>query len=272
MPTQVGDSGLEIRDLLECAEFRNRALHAREVQLQLDCLRSMVRLFATDPEQIFQELVEAAASLCRADSAGISLEDRDGEGKPVFRWAATTGEYSKFLNLMLPRASVPCDVCVATMRPQLLRVSRAFLESVGVYGAAPITDGMLLPWGTDGVRGTIWVLAHTRTEAFDAFDHQIMETLADFAMIAVRAGVQQQALANSAKASEAVATAHELAHRINNPLQSMSNCLYLAARTTSSEYVHQATADLRALSTAVQDLLRAVRGAEPKRSEKSPRD
>jgi hypothetical protein len=250
-----GQTGIEIWDLLESTAFRNRGPHARELQLHLDCLRRVARLLASSPDHTLQELVDVATALCHADSAGVSIEDNDADGNPVFHWVATSGEYSKFLHAMLPRVWMPCQVCLATMRPQLVRVPKTHFDAMGVEGVAPITDGMLLPWSAGGVRGTIWILAHGTTEAFDHFDYLIMETLADFASMAVRNEMQQRALIDNAGSSAVASMAHELAHKINNPLQSISNSLYLATCAAPNEHVRQASEDLKRLSGVVQKLL-----------------
>jgi nitrogen-specific signal transduction histidine kinase len=81
------------------------------------------------------------------------------------------------------------------------------------------------------MRGTIWIMAHGRTEAFDGSDCRMMQVLADFSAMAVRHERQQRALMKQASATAAAAMANELAHQINNPLQSMTNLVYLAAET-----------------------------------------
>jgi signal transduction histidine kinase len=211
-------------------------------------------VFAESPGRVLQELAEVAVSLCHADSAGVSLEAMDGDGRPVFHWVVTSGVYAKFLDAMLPRDWMPCQVTVETMRPQHVRVPQAHFAALGV-DAAPITDGMLIPWTAEETRGTIWILAHGRTEAFDLVDYEVMQTFADFASMATRYRNQEKALIQQAGASAAAALAHELAHEINNPLQSITNSLYLASRMAPNEHVRQASDDLRNLSSIVRELL-----------------
>jgi hypothetical protein len=51
--------------------------------------------------------------------------------------------------------------------------------------------------------------------------------------------------------------AHQLAHRINNPLQSLTNTIFLArhGKDNVEEYLVQAEADLQCLSQQVAKLL-----------------
>jgi hypothetical protein len=230
------NTGIEIIDLKESAAFRSRDRHERAFSTPTQSLLRLSRIFATPPSRVLQELSDVAAQLCEADSAGVSLEDVDPSGIAVFRWAATSGEYSRYLNAMLPRVWMPCGVCLETMRPQLVRVPRDHFAAMGVE-AAPITDGMLIPWQVDGIRGTIWILAHERELAFDSTDYQVMQTLADFAASAMRYSDQQHLILQQAAATSAAATANCLAHEINNPLQSVVNCLYLASQE-SPESLH----------------------------------
>jgi nitrogen-specific signal transduction histidine kinase len=98
---------------------------------------------------------------------------------------------------------------------------------MGIEGTT-VTDGILLPWHAEETRGTIWILAHGRAEAFDGEDCNMM-----------------QALAN------------ELAHQINNPLQGLMQTVFLFARggTESGALAQQAMEDIVRLSDLVKQLL-----------------
>ena len=97
-----------------------------------------------------------------------------------------------------------------------------------------MTDGILLPWAIEEMRGTIFVMAHGRGEAFDTEDLRLMEVLANLAAMGVRQQRQQEKLLKLAGQRAAVAMAHELAHEINNPLQGLMNGLYIAAEGDGS--------------------------------------
>jgi nitrogen-specific signal transduction histidine kinase len=122
-----------------------------------------------------------------------------------------------------------------------------------------VTDGILLPWQVEDTRGTIFIMAHGRTAAFDKDDGQMMRVLADFAAMAVRHQRQQQALLQQAKATAAAEMANKLAHRINNPLQSLMQLAHLAAEGQSDHNAktlgQQFSADLRRLSDVATESL-----------------
>jgi len=252
------DSGLEVLDLQSDAEFLERRLHVHDNAKQLVGLQTLARAFVERPETILQELVDAAVSLCGADSAGISVERPDKTESDYYHWIATSGDYAGFLNAILPRYPSACGICLDRGRPQLFRVSQRFFDLMGIQ-ASTVTDGILLPWYVDGRQGTVWIMAHGRRIAFDGEDLRLMQVLADFAAMGVRQQRQQKLLVDKASAAAAAAMADDLAHKINNPLQSLTNILYLAADGHCGDgarvWGRQALEDLNRLSELVQQVL-----------------
>lgn len=252
------DSGLEVIDIHSDAAFAARRLHVRDVTLQMEGMRRIARAFVDNPDTILQELVNAAVELCDAESAGISIEKEDGTEKDFYHWVATAGRYSHFLNATLPRYPSACGVCLERGHPQLFRVGQRFFDLMGIE-APLVTDGILLPWQVDETRGTIFIMAHGPAEAFDLNDCRLMELLADFAAMGVRHQKQQKRLFDQAGNMAAAAMANDLAHKINNPLQSLTNVMYLAAEGQSGmdarEVGRQASGDLKRLSALVTKLL-----------------
>ncbi len=252
------DTGLEVIDILNDEAFAARPVHGRDMAVQMGSMRRIARAFVENPETILQELVNAAVEICGADSAGISIEKEDGTEKDFYHWVATAGQYSGFLNAVLPRYPSACGVCLERGRPQRFRVGQRFFDLMGIE-APLVTDGILLPWEVDKIRGTIFIMAHERTEAFDQDDFRMMDILADFAAMGVRQRRQQALLMERERAAAAAAMANDLAHKINNPLQSLTNILYLAAEGHScrdaKEVGQQALGDLQKLSSLVEKLL-----------------
>jgi hypothetical protein len=222
------ETGLEVIDLVEDASFAQRHLHERDVVTQMEGMRRVARAFVDSPDAILQELANAAVELCGADSSGISIQQENGSDAEFYHWVATAGAYSGFLNAVLPRSPSACGVCLERGRPQLFRVTKPFFDLLGVE-APEVTDGILLPWDEGETRGTIFVMAHGRNVAFDGNDVRMMQMLADFVKMGVRQQRQQKLLMEQAVHAAAAGMANELAHRINNPLQSITNIVYLAA-------------------------------------------
>ena len=252
-------SGLAVLNIDSDPDFLARPLHARDATAQLEGLRRIARAFVESPETILQELVDAAVDLCGADSAGISIEKDDGSDREFYHWVATAGQYSAFLDAILPRYPSACGVCLERGAPQHFRVGSRFFEIMGIT-APLVTDGILLPWQTEQARGTIFVMAHERTEAFDRDDARMMELLADFAATGIRQRREHQLLVKQAGAIAAASMANELAHQINNPLQSLVNLVFLAAQSKSCAetklFAQDLSEPLGQLSGLVAKLLR----------------
>ena len=102
-------------------------------------------------------------------------------------------------------------------------------------------------------------MAHGRDMAFDSEDLKLMQILAEFAAMGIRQQRQQKLLVDKASAAAAAAMADELAHKINNPLQGLTNILYLASQGHHGESAkavgQEALGDLERLSALVKQLL-----------------
>ena len=252
------DTGLEVLDLDTHAEFAVRSLHPRDIGIQMEGLRRLTHSFVQSPDTILQELVNAAIDLCGADSAGISLETEGKSDENYWHWVATAGQYNGFLNAVLPRYPSACGICLERGKPQLFKVRQRFFDIMGIE-APLVTDGILLPWQVEDTRGTIFIMAHSRTAAFDRNDGQMMRVLADFAAMAVRHHRQQRKILQQAQAAASAEMAHKLAHRINNPLQSLMQVAYLAAEGYGDQNAktlgQELCVDLQRLSAVVNESL-----------------
>jgi hypothetical protein len=248
---------MELHDLLEDVDFLARPPARRTAGRSLQALTRLAHVFAQTPEVVLQELVDLAVECCGADSAGISLETQNEAGERVFRWVAISGSFGQYLNGTTPRFFSPCGTCLDSGRAQHYRVTKPYYDFLGVT-ADEISDGMLIPWVNENLRGTIWAVAHHSREAFDPEDYRLLLSLADFASIAIRHQHQQEMIRRQEREVASAARAHELAHRINNPLQSLTNTIYLA-QTSGMEcckFLEQAGEELTALSSLVKELLR----------------
>jgi hypothetical protein len=247
---------MELRDLLSDHAFLNRTGKKRDFQQPLDALRRVTQVFATHPEDVLQELVDVAMTCCGADSAGISLEEPDEEGKPTFRWVAIAGSFSPYLEGRTPRFFSPCGTCLDSKRPHLYRVTKPYYDFLGVT-AKPITDGMLIPWEADEIRGTIWAVSHTSEEAFERPDYELLKSLSDYVAIIIRQQKLDEKARQAAKAQASADRAHKMAHQINNPLQSLTNTMFLASQggPDAESYMQSALTELASLSERVRKLL-----------------
>ena len=259
---QLERAGLEVVDLSDESLYAKRRLHSRNGSMQMEGLHRLATAFVDRPDTILQELVNAAVRLCGADSAGVSVERQSGTPEHFYDWIATAGVYSSFLGASLPQYPSACSACLERNAPQLFRVGQAFFDILGV-DAALVKDGILLPWQVDDVRGTIFIISHDRDEAFDSEDLHLMQVLANFAAMGIRQQHQQEKLMQQAQAAAAASMANELAHEINNPLQSLTNLLFLAEQAggvgDERSLAHKLSPDFERLSSLAKRLLELPR-------------
>jgi len=250
----LSDNGLEVIDLQSDLSFAARRPRPRDVTVIPEGMRRIAHALVEHPQTVLQVLVETAVEICGADSSAVSLEKEDA----YYHWVAIAGQYSNMYNAVFPRYASGCSICLERGCPQRVRAGKRYFDMLGI-SAPLVTDGLMFPWQTDEARGTIYILAHSRSEAFDQGDCDIMEILADFAAIGVRQLRQQKLLMEQAGLAAQAAMANDLAHKINNPLQSLTNILYLAADGHNGEQAkkvgEQAFSHLNRLSALVQELL-----------------
>jgi hypothetical protein len=88
-------------------------------------------------------------------------------------------------------------------------------------------------------------------------DYNIMQMFSDFAAMAVRNQQQHKTILQSTRAAAAADMTNGLAHQIHNPLQKLTNSIFLAGPESANAPVHiqQASDDLQELSLLVRQLL-----------------
>ncbi|MBB5060522.1 hypothetical protein HDF16_005258 [Granulicella aggregans] len=258
MQIALDETGLEVLDLRIDTAFSARKLHTRDIGVQMLGLQRLSKALLERPETILQELVNAAVDLCGAESAGISIERENGSDEEFYHWIATAGVYSGFMDAILPRYPSAYGVCLERGHPQHFTVKKKFFDILGVE-APPVLDGILLPWKTEETRGTIFVMAHDRAEAFDENDARLMTMLADFAAMGYKQQKMHARIIAQERNAAAAQMAHKLAHEINNPLQGMTNAAFLVSQGTpeddSKTLGLQLAHDIDRLSGIVKEIL-----------------
>jgi len=253
---------MELRNLLEDEEFLRRRPRPRGANADLDAMRRLAAVFAEGEEIVLQELANAAVACTGADSAGISLLEDRGDGTLRFRWVAVAGSFAKYIEGTTPRFFSPCGTCLDRNQPQLYRVTKPYYDFLGIH-ADPIQDGILIPWQNKWFQGTFWAVSHASASAFDVNDYTLLSTVAEFASQAVCHHFHDQQLRAKEKLAASAAMANDLAHQINNPLQGLTNTLFLAKQggAASAHYIEQATEELAEVTELVRRLLSLNRDA-----------
>jgi len=232
--------GLEVIDLEEYPDFSERPTHPMSLETQVLFMERLAETLMQSPNSFLQLLVDSALEFCGADSAGISVEQystdaanagpaRDTHADPVgYQWVATAGQYGPLLDAVIPRSPSACDICLHRGRPQIYRVSRQFLQRIIGVDAARVTDGLMLPWEAGERRGTIWVLAHSRTRAFNQGHLDTLALLARFTALCVEQQRRQKRLDQEWAITAASAVIKMLALRISDSLQDLTDLISTA--------------------------------------------
>jgi len=232
-------------------------------------LKELAQCFAATPERVLQRLAELAVQLCRADTAGISLESKAPDGGSIFRWVALAGGLKDLLGGTTPRNFSPCGVCVDRGTPQLFSHPERFFTYFR-SAPLPIVEGLLIPWHIEGgPTGTIWIIAHNDERKFDGEDLRVMRSLADFAASALRHQSTQEAL----RKAEVLALRADVAHQINNPLQAILNAISVLQRqgTLNDEarhFLRIAEQQVYRVSHLTGEILSLDSSASPRRADR----
>lgn len=147
---------------------------------ETEALLSLSRTLAQEPSRALQRLVDLAMKLTGAESAGISLDDVDGEQR-VFRWVATTGELARYVNGTMPRDFSPCGAAVDARRPLVMCDPIRHYPYISQLHA-PVRQVLLVPFARTGRPvGTLWVVAHGKDKIFTTDDVRAVQNLTTFA-------------------------------------------------------------------------------------------
>lgn len=150
---------------------------------ETEVLLRLQRELAVDPAAFFQKLVDAALTLSKADSTGISLLN---ENAKRFIWPAVAGPFHVFLWEGTPSDFGPCGTVLERNATQLmLHPERYFTYLQAIQPA--LEEVLLVPFYIDGKAvGTIWAVIHGKERHFDREDKRLLESLCTFASSAYR--------------------------------------------------------------------------------------
>jgi hypothetical protein len=156
-------------------------------------LVELARHMAEAPHSILQKLVDTALKLCSAHSAGISILE-NADGKPIFRWYATAGDFEPYRGGTIPGDFSPCGVVLARNAPQLMANPVRYYPYIAEL-SPHVAELLLIPFYRENtVIGTIWIVARDEDKRFDAEDARIMTNLSIFASAAVQIHANLEAI------------------------------------------------------------------------------
>jgi PAS domain S-box-containing protein len=170
-------------EVLITAELARRPTRSPDYETENRALSAMAEAMVGSPQMILQKLVEAALSLCRADSAGISVLEPDGVAG-VFRWHATAGQFAPNTGKLMLREASPSGIVLDRDTTLLFSYPERHFH-FGMAIDPPIVEALLVPFHTEGKPvGTVWVIAHTPSRKFDTEDQRVLTSLSRFASMA----------------------------------------------------------------------------------------
>ena len=148
-------------------------------QSERDAFMALSQTLSHTPDAAPQRLVETAMRLAGGNSAGISLEDQEGEAR-IFRWVVVAGEFSRYLNGTMPRDFSPCGTVLDRRQPLVMRDPARHYEYMSEL-EIPVRSALLVPFGRQGrLIGTVWVTTSRHDKQFTADDLRTVEGLTTF--------------------------------------------------------------------------------------------
>jgi hypothetical protein len=177
-----GMSQGQLTDVLVTERLKTRGARPPNIESENEFLHSLAQHLLTDPEHVLQRSIRAAARLCGAGSAGMSLLETD-HGDEVFRWVALGGAFEGQEGRPTPRFFSPCGLAFDRQAPQLFSYPARYYTCL--HGALPeIVEALVVPL-PDGT-GTIWIVAHDEAVRFDGEHVRVLTGLATFMAISLQ--------------------------------------------------------------------------------------
>src|SRR5690606_28269410 len=176
-----------LEDILVTDELSRRPAPAANLAEEVDALHAIAGELARNPRATLDALIEAAVTLCHAGSAGVSLLEKSEQGPPIFRWVAMAGEYAPYLGHTTPRDFSPCGTTLDCGTPQLFHRPARYFTYFKEAEPPELVEGLVVPFRSGEIEGTIWVAAHDEQRQFTSEDARILSSLGDCTAVALRA-------------------------------------------------------------------------------------
>ena len=176
--------GCPLEEVIANDLLQSRPAPSIDPAVERDVISVLSNGILTGSERMLELLADHALRLCRAQSAGISLEDL-AVSPPVFRWRATAGRLEAFVNGTMPHHFSPCTETVTRNQVLLMREPVRHYPYVRALGI-PMTEVLLAPFTVEAKPvGTVWVVMHDESRRFDQEDARMLVLLSRFAAMAV---------------------------------------------------------------------------------------
>jgi PAS domain S-box-containing protein len=178
-----GEVGCPLEDVVITPLLGRRPTRAPRHAEENAALVALSKELVDAPDRVLQSLADTACHLCGAESAGISLQEVEN-GRELFRWRATSGRMTPYLNGVMPRDFSPCGVVIDRRATQLMADPARHYLYISQLGV-PFREVLLTPFfKRDVAIGTVWIAMHGPGREFDQEDARLVENIARFASLA----------------------------------------------------------------------------------------
>jgi signal transduction histidine kinase/CheY-like chemotaxis protein len=175
---------MALEAVLVTGELDRRPMRAPDFQAESQALLELVKALKEEDASLFQKLAETALNLCRAHSAGISIEEEAEPGRRVFRLHGAAGRCLPSSRETIAHEASFSGTVVDRKAPLLMAYPERYFTSAK-QRALPLVELLLVPLEVAGAPvGTLWVVAHDDTRRFDREDLRLLTNLSEYASVA----------------------------------------------------------------------------------------
>lgn len=249
------------RALTDNDELAKRPARQPDYAAENSALVRLAKAQAGPKTVLWQEIADAALTVCEAGSAGISLVEGSDENR-CFKWQVVAGLGAALQGKTIPWEECPCAIALQEGTPQLFIRPQLHFPSLR-FADVDITEGVVVPISCGDVQlGAIWVMSHTPERQFDSEDIRLLSNLAVFAGTALTVvDARDSGIASDQRHNEFIAM---LGHELRNPIAPIDSAIGAAMRLCADnakavEVLTVAHRQMRHLRTLVDDLLDAAR-------------
>ena len=176
------DRGTPLNQVVVTGELNRRRWRLPDYESENRVLVELIDVMAHqfDGDSVLQRLVEIALQVCRADSAGVSILERDDKAQEVFRWRAAVGQWFVHRGDVIPREGLSGTVLDRNEAMLMAYPERhySYARNIGL----PMAEVLLVPIRFQGQPvGTLWIVSHEKTPQFDDEDCRILTSFGRFA-------------------------------------------------------------------------------------------
>ena len=240
-----------VPSLLRFRSARSLPTPPTRVESERESFHKLMRDHSKGLNDTLQDTVDAARDLCGTDCAGITRVERLPNGAESMRWIAANGPLSTVVGQLLCLDRNLKSV-LKEQRPRLVfRPHRLFSQICASWN---IAEALLVPWSSERSKGILWVVKRFESKSLDADDVRMLVNLATFASFAIAKDEVEASRLDEERVDAAAKVAHELAHAVNNPLQALTNSLYLM-NSAPSPHLQDAQTQLQRINSLVRLIL-----------------